>query len=217
MANRNETPRGAAPKSGPSKAGSFKGSRFKDGQGDGNRGPRRPAPAAAAANPDARHRPISELGPMVEALLTDMGYDLVRLQLSRADRPVLQVMAERTDRSPMGVDDCAGISRALSALFDVEDPVPGAYSLEVSSPGLDRPLVRLADYERFKGFMARIETRDAIDGRKRFQGNIIGVEDETIRLELDGGTVDLPFHEIAKSKLVLTDELIAAAQEAGLS
>lgn len=122
----------------------------------------------------------------IEALITPavqaMGYDVVRVLVSGQQRPVLQVMAERVDGAPMTVDDCADISRALSALLDVEDPITGAYTLEVSSPGIDRPLTRLADFVRFAGFEARVESALPIDGRKRFRGTLMGVQDEQVRI-----------------------------------
>jgi len=139
-----------------------------------------------------------------------MGYEIVRVHLSGGQRPVLQVMAERADGAPMTVDDCADISRTVSALLDVEDPIQGAYSLEVSSPGIDRPLTRLKDFERYAGFEARVETRGPIDGRRRFRGVLKGVAGETVRLEVEGGLAELPFDGILRAKLVLTDALIAA-------
>ena len=144
-----------------------------------------------------------------------MGYDLVRVQISggASDR-CLQIMAERKDRAEMNVEDCAGISRNISTILDVEDPITEAYTLEVSSPGMDRPLVRLEDFTRFAGFEARIDTREAIVDRKRFRGRLKDVEGETILIEIDGETYEIPFEDILRAKLVLTDELIAASQKA---
>ena len=139
-----------------------------------------------------------------------MGYEIVRVLISGGRRPVLQVMAERVDGAPMTVDDCEGISRTVSALLDVEDPIAGAYSLEVSSPGIDRPLTRLRDFERYAGFEARIETRGLIDGRRRFKGILKGVAGGTVRLEVEGGLAEVPFDGILRAKLVLTDALMAA-------
>ncbi len=147
--------------------------------------------------------------PTVEA----MGYEIVRVQLTGKESPVLQVMAERQDGKTMVVDDCAAISRALSAVLDVEDPVSEAYTLEVSSPGIDRPLVRLKDYERFSGFDVRIETARPIEGRKRFKGRLLGVDGDTVRVEMEKGPVDLPYGDIRRAKLIMTDELLAAAKE----
>lgn len=161
---------------------------------------------------------------IVTPTLEAMGYELVRAQLSGGNRPILQIMAERADRVAMTVEDCAAISRAVSALLDVEDPVEGAYSLEVSSPGIDRPLTRLDDFDRFAGFEARIETAAPLPddsgapGRRRIQGRLQGVAEERVRLVLPAAAkgeepveVAVPFAQIARAKLVLTDDLIAAA------
>ncbi|NUB26389.1 ribosome maturation factor RimP [Azospirillum brasilense] len=149
--------------------------------------------------------------PSVEA----MGYELVRVQLTGGQRMVLQVMAERADGAPMTVEDCADISRAISAVLDVEDPIKSAYTLEVSSPGIDRPLTRLKDFERFAGFEAKLETRLAVDGRKRFKGMLKGVEDGLVCVESEQGAARLEFDNILRAKLVLTDELIRASQGQG--
>src|SRR5579872_6807416 len=143
-----------------------------------------------------------------------MGYSIVRVAFTGGGRrPTLQIMAERADEAAMTVDDCADISRTVSALLDVADPVNGAYLLEVSSPGIDRPLVRREDFERFAGFEAKIELSRPVDGRKRFRGKLLGVEGEALRLALEAGAgaVALPLADVARAKLVLTDELLAAA------
>lgn len=145
------------------------------------------------------------IGPTVEA----MGYSLVRVQILGRSRPRLQIMAERTDGEAMLVDDCAALSRAVSAVLDVDDPIQGAYTLEVSSPGIDRPLVRLADFDRFSGFEAKIEMVLAINGRRRFQGRLLGTDGETVRLRMDDAEVLLPYADIRRAKLVLTDDLLA--------
>lgn len=152
------------------------------------------------------------VGLLIEPTLQAMGYALVRVALAgSAGRPTLQVMAERNDGAGMSVDDCAAISEAVSAILDVEDPISGAYTLEVSSPGIDRPLVKKADYERFAGFEAKLETAQPVDGRKRFRGRLLGAATDAVRVKLDTGEeVELPLDRIAKAKLVLTDELIAA-------
>lgn len=161
---------------------------------------------------DATSNILAIIGPCVEA----MGYEVVRVQLSGTQRRVLQVMAERSDRNAMTVDDCAELSRAISAVLDVEDPIPGEYVLEVSSPGIDRPLTRLADFERFRGFEARVELHDPIDGRRRFKGRLRGVDGDLVGVDLaDGSQVALPFADIQKAKLVLTDELIEAVGGVG--
>jgi len=157
---------------------------------------------------DGNTRIARLIGPPLEA----MGFSLVRVRYGGGRRPILQIMAERADGT-MTVADCADVSRAVSAVLDVEDPIPGEYMLEVSSPGIDRPLTRLIDFERFKGFEARIEMSLPQDGRKRFRGRLLGLaEGEEVQLaDADGSTVLLPFHAIADAKLVLTDDLIAAS------
>lgn len=151
------------------------------------------------------------IGASVEA----MGFDLVRVRLMGGQRPTLQVMAEKPDGT-MDVDDCADLSHALSALLDVEDPIDGEYVLEVSSPGIDRPLTRLADFDRWKGYEAKLELRDAVDGRKRYRGALAGVEGENVLLDAtEGERVSLAFAELGDAKLVLTDELIAESLKRG--
>ena len=147
---------------------------------------------------------------IIEPSLAAMGYDVVRLHHSGGQRPVLQVMAERSGDGTMSVDDCAEVSATVSALLDVDDPIRGAYVLEVSSPGIDRPLTRLGDFDRFAGFDARVDLGIAADGRKRFSGRLLGTEGDRVRLEMEGAAVDLPFRQISKAKLMLTDALIAA-------
>ena len=160
----------------------------------------------------------NEVARIIEPSLDAMGYRLVRLmQTGGPRRPTLQIMAERRDEAPMTVEDCAEISRAVSALLDVADPIAGAYMLEVSSPGIDRPLVRPEDYDRFAGFEARVDMANPIDvagqgGRKRFRGRILGREGDQIRLADEKGEVRLPLDAIARAKLVLNDELLALAQ-----
>ena len=158
------------------------------------------------------------LSQVIERIITPtvegMGYELVRLTISGGQRKTLQVMAERKDGQNMSLDDCSHLSRAVSAVLDVEDPIEGAYSLEVSSPGIDRPLTRPKDYERFAGFEAKLETLAPIDGRKRFKGKLLGLEGKTVKIDVEGTPMALPLEEIEKAKLVLTDELIAAHQQA---
>lgn len=159
--------------------------------------------------------PIRRVEKMIEPTLTDLGYELVRVQMFGSKRPTLQIMAERADGSPMNVDHCAQVSHSVSALLEVEDPIRDAYTLEVSSPGIDRPLVRPRDYERYTGYVARFEMRDLIDGQRRFQGSILGFADGIVRLDTKAGEVELPIDDIQHAKLVLTDELLAAAAAAG--
>ncbi|HVI52438.1 MAG TPA: ribosome maturation factor RimP [Candidatus Sulfotelmatobacter sp.] len=150
---------------------------------------------------------------LVAPSLDAMGYELVRVLLQGQKHQTLQIMAERRDRQPMTVEDCAEISRSVSALLDVEDPIPSAYSLEVSSPGIDRPLTRAQDFERFAGFEAKVETHRPVDGRKRFRGRLLGLDEASqVRLEIETQEVLIPYADIHRAKLVLTDDLIAAAQ-----
>ena len=151
---------------------------------------------------------------LIAPALDAMGYDIVRVMLSGSRQGLLQIMAERKSDGGMTVEDCATVSRAVSALLDVEDPIEGAYSLEVSSPGLDRPLTRLADFERFKGLEARVEMQLPIDGRRRFTGRLEGVRGEQVLIATEQGAAELPFADLARAKLLLTDELLAAHQAA---
>jgi ribosome maturation factor RimP len=146
---------------------------------------------------------------LIEPVLTDMGFELVRLRLMGGKSPTLQIMAQRPDGT-IEVDDCAAISTAVSALLDVEDPIAEAYTLEVSSPGIDRPLTRLADFDRWTGHEARIETEELIDGRRRFKGQLAGTDGDEVLIALDDSdlTIGLKFDWISDAKLVLTDELI---------
>jgi ribosome maturation factor RimP len=150
------------------------------------------------------------IGPAIEA----MGYGIVRVQLSGGDRLRLQVMAERRADGSMSVDDCAEVSRAVAAILDVEDPIDSAYTLEVSSPGIDRPLTRLSDFDRFAGFEVRVETSLPIDGRRRFRGRLLGTRGTDIAMVCEDNEITLPFADLQKAKLVLTDELIAASRRA---
>jgi ribosome maturation factor RimP len=153
------------------------------------------------------------LAQIVRPTIEGMGYELVRLRFMGGRKPTLQIMAERPDGS-MEVEDCAEVSRAVSAVLDVEDPIERAYSLEVSSPGIDRPLTRLKDFERFEGWEAKLETSELIDGRKRFKGTLAGVEDDEVLIEIAEGVIGLQFGWLAEAKLTLTDELIAESLRA---
>lgn len=151
---------------------------------------------------------------IISPVLETMGYETVRVRFITAPgNPTLQIMAERASDGHLDIEDCEKISRALSPVLDAEDPIKGSYALEVSSPGIDRPLTRLKDYGRFAGYDVRIELEAPLGGQKRFKGKITGVESETIKLETDAGVKTLPFSAIENAKLVLTDELIAATQE----
>jgi len=150
---------------------------------------------------------------MIAPTVEDQGYEIVRVQITGSKHPRLQIMAERVDGTGIDVEDCATISRAISAILDVEDPISGEYALEVSSPGIDRPLTRLKDYETWAGFDVKVELSFGVDGRKRFTGRLLGLDnDERILIESEEGEqFALPFDDVQRAKLLLTDELIAAA------
>ncbi len=157
--------------------------------------------------------PAKRIETIIEPTLQDMGFDLVRVQVSGVQQRTLQIMAEHNDDGTMTVEDCAAISRSVSALLDVEAPIKGSYTLEVSSPGLDRPLTRPQDYIRFAGLEARVELSQPMDGRRRFRGRIDGMSDGVVRLELKGDRVEIPYTDIERAKLILNDELLALAGE----
>lgn len=146
--------------------------------------------------------------------LTDMGYEIVRVVLMGNEVKTIQIMAERINRTEMTLDDCTKISRTVSALLDVSDPISGRWTLEVSSPGIDRPLLKLADYERFLGHEAKVETSVDLNGRKRFKGVLMHITpDKTaVVMDVDGQEVILSFNTIIKAKLILTDALIKQHQ-----
>ena len=155
----------------------------------------------------------SRIQNLIEPTVGDLGFGIVRVRISGKKKLSMQVMVEHKDGQGMTVDDCATVSRAIAALLEVEDPVKGAYTLEVSSPGIDRPLVRIGDFDRFQGFQAKIETKRSFDGRRHFNGRLLGVEGEGVRIMIDGQEVKLPHPDIHRAKLVLTDDLIAASEE----
>ncbi len=138
-----------------------------------------------------------------------MGYDIVRVLLSGKQRARLQIMVERRDGAGIRVDDCVSVSRAVAAILDVEDPISGSYELEVSSPGIDRPLTRLSDFARFAGYEAKIEVATSIDGRRRWAGRLLGLDGEQVQLDAVDGKISLPFAAITRARLVLSDDLIA--------
>src|SRR5690606_34810009 len=139
------------------------------------------------------------------------GFDIVRVMLSDQQRSRLQIMAERKDGAPISVDDCAELSRAIAAVLDLDDPIAGASTLEVSSPGIDRPPVRLADLDRFAGSDARAHTACPVAGRRRFRGRRRGTGGYAACVDSGAGVHEIPFGAIARAKLILTDELLAAA------
>jgi ribosome maturation factor RimP len=160
--------------------------------------------------------PAQRVAALAEPVLADMGFRLVRVKMSG---PTLQIMAERPDGT-FSIDDCEAVSRALSPLLDVEDVIPSRYHLEVSSPGIDRPLVRPTDFEAWAGHEVKIEMAVPVAGRKRFKGNLEGYAEGEVRLFIEnpeGATkepvlIGVPFADISDAKLILTDELIEAAR-----
>jgi len=146
---------------------------------------------------------------IVEPALAAQGFALVRVAMHGQARPILQVMIDRSDGADVAMDDCVAASRTVSALLDAADPIAGEYRLEVSSPGLDRPLTRAADFARYAGHEARVEMREAIDGQRRFRGRLDGFDGSVVTLTTETGTVSLPFAGIVRAKLILTDALLA--------
>ena len=155
-------------------------------------------------------RITATIGPAIE----HMGYELVRVLVLGRTRPTVQIMADRADGSLITVEDCERISHAVSAVLDVEDPMPGTWNLEVSSAGIDRPLTRVKDWNRFAGHQARVELIAPIDGRRRFTGIVLGADEDSARLRLEtGDDVTLPLRDVRRAKLVLTDALIQATAQ----
>jgi ribosome maturation factor RimP len=153
----------------------------------------------------------AEIAALVEPTLNDMGFRIVRVTISGRNGTTVQIMAERPDGS-MTVEDCADVSRQLSPLLDAHDPISGQYTLEISSPGIDRPLARASDFVAWAGHEAKVETRELVDGRRRFRGILKGLDGADVRIEVPpdqgGPNVALPIGLIAEARLVLTDELI---------
>ena len=150
---------------------------------------------------------------LIKASVEELGYDVVRVQIMGNEKIVIQIMAERKDNRGMSVEDCSVLSRTISTLLEVDDPICGAYTLEVSSPGLDRPLTQLSGFERFQGLEAKIETNKTFDSRHRYKGHLLGVEDGTVKILVDGAELKIPYSDIRKAKLILTDELIAVSED----
>ena len=146
----------------------------------------------------------------------DLGYNIVRVRVMGGNRSTVQIMAERKTDGQMEVSDCETLSRELSSTFEVEDPLHDAYVLEVSSPGLERPLTALKDYETYKGLLARVELDRLVEGRKRFRGTLAGTDGDMIDINLDGEaeTAQIPFEWVTDAKLLITDDLIKAGQDA---
>lgn len=158
----------------------------------------------------------SKVSKIVAPVLADMGYTLVHvIMTSEADTAILRVMTEHSVTKQLNLDDAARLSRAVGAVLDVEDVITGAYRLELSSPGIDRPLVKPEDFTEYAGFEAKIEIEPPLpSGQKRFRGRLRGInEDKEILLETEEGPFELPYYNIQKARLVLTDDLLKAGQE----
>ncbi len=152
---------------------------------------------------------------MLEPVVESLGYELVRVLTIGMKNPTLQVMIDRKDGKEITVDDCAKVSRALSEVLDEKDPIENQYSLEVSSPGIDRPLTKPAHFERFAGYEAKIETSEEIEGRKRFKGKITALDkNNNVHFNMDGTEYVISFDAISKAKIVITDELLKQYEEA---
>ena len=148
-----------------------------------------------------------KLAELLNPILEDLGFEMVRVRLSSGDPSTLQIMADRLD-GPIGVDELAEINTSVGTILDVEDPIPENYTLEISSPGIDRPLTRIKDFDSFQGFEAKIETTELIDGRRRFRGVLAGVNNDEVLINLEEGTIGLKFTWLSEARLVLSDDLI---------
>ena len=153
---------------------------------------------------------------LIEPQASGLGMEIVRVRLMGGNRPVLQIMTEKAGGTPTDVEDCAKLSRAMSEVLDTEDPITDKYTLEVSTPGIDRPLTRAGDFARWIGHAAKLELIRPLDNQRRFRGLIRGEENGKVQILLDDETeLEAGIDELAKASLILTDELIAAAQSDG--
>ena len=150
---------------------------------------------------------------LINPTIKNLGFEIVQIEVLGEMNPCLQIMADRYDQTGMNVDDCAQISRAVSAILDVEDPITNTYTLEVSSPGLDRPLVKREDFVRFAGAEVKLEKRGQGDEQRRYRGELKGVKGNDVVLLMKGEEILIPLVDVQKAKLVITDALIAAAKE----
>ena len=148
-----------------------------------------------------------KLAELLNPILEDLGFEMVRIRLSSGDPSTLQIMADRPN-GQIGVDDLANINTSIGTILDVEDPVKENYILEISSPGIDRPLTRKKDFDSYQGFEAKLETTELIDGRRRFKGILAGISNDEVLINLDEGTVGLKFTWLSDARLVLSDDLI---------
>ena len=148
-----------------------------------------------------------KLAELLNPILEDLGFEMVRVRLSIGNPSTLQIMADRLD-GQIGVDELAEINTSVGTILDVEDPIPENYTLEISSPGIDRPLTRQKDFDSFQGFEAKVETTELIDGRRRFRGVLAGVNNDEVLINLEEGTIGLKFTWLSDARLVLSDDLI---------
>ena len=148
-----------------------------------------------------------KLAELLNPILEDLGFEMVRVRLSNGNPSTLQIMADRLD-GQIGVDELAEINSSVGTILDVEDPIPENYTLEISSPGIDRPLTRKKDFDSFQGFEAKVETTELIDGRRRFRGVLAGVNNDEVLINLEEGTIGLKFTWLSEARLVLSDDLI---------
>jgi ribosome maturation factor RimP len=150
---------------------------------------------------------------LISPTIGELGFEIVRIEVLGEMSPCLQIMADRLDQTGMNVDDCAQISRAVSAILDVEDPITNSYTLEVSSPGMDRPLVKREHFKRFAGAEIRLEKRGQGDEQRRYRGDLEGIKGDDVVLLIKGEKILIPFVDVQKAKIVITDALIATAKE----
>lgn len=210
MAAAGKGPRKGQPQGGPAGRREAAG---RDGETPGTeraaRHGRRPGGVRPATGGSTDATQAAAIADLVAPALEDLGFEVVRVQLSggRGAKPKLQILAERRDGG-MSVEDCATASRTVSALLDVEDPIAGSYVLEVASPGIDRPLTRLKEFERWAGFEARVELVAPREGQRRFSGPLVGVAGDEVVIDTQEGRKHLPFAEIAKAKLAMTEALL---------
>ncbi|MGB1063567.1 MAG: ribosome maturation factor RimP [Paracoccaceae bacterium] len=148
-----------------------------------------------------------KLAELLNPILEDLGFEMVRVRLSNGNPSTLQIMADRLD-GQIGVDELAEINTSVGTVLDVEDPIPENYTLEISSPGIDRPLTRKKDFDSFQGFEVKVETTELIDGRRRFRGVLAGLNNDEVLINLEEGTIGLKFTWLSDARLVLSDDLI---------
>tara|TARA_B100001057_G_scaffold151467_1_gene151422 strand:+ start:1222 stop:1800 length:579 start_codon:yes stop_codon:yes gene_type:complete len=148
-----------------------------------------------------------KLAELLNPIVEDLGFEMVRIRLSNGDPSTLQIMADRKN-GQIGIDDLADINTSIGTLLDVENPITENYTLEISSPGIDRPLTREKDFDAYQGFEAKLETTEVIDGRRRFKGILAGTSEDEVLINIEEGTVGLKFNWLSDARLVLSDELV---------